>query len=94
MDKNWDFYKGKKILITGNTGFKGSWMSSLLLEAGADVTGYSLEAPTEPSMFELCGLKHEMRTVYGDIRDLSARNVSSNIVHHAIFVSANARHMY
>lgn len=37
MDKNWDFYKGKKILITGNTGFKGSWMSSLLLEAGADV---------------------------------------------------------
>lgn len=74
MDKNWDFYKGKKILITGNTGFKGSWMSSLLLEAGADVTGYSLEAPTEPSMFELCGLKHEMRTVYGDIRDLDLLN--------------------
>ena len=70
MSMDWNFFKGKKILITGNTGFKGSWMSSLLLEAGADVTGYSLEAPTEPSMFELCGLKNEMHTVYGDIRNL------------------------
>lgn len=70
MSIDWNFYKGKKIIITGNTGFKGSWMSSLLLEAGADVTGYSLEAPTEPSMFDLCGLKHEMKTVYGDIRNL------------------------
>lgn len=70
MSMDWNFFKGKKILITGNTGFKGSWMSSLLLEAGADVIGYSLEAPTEPSMFELCGLKNEMHTVYGDIRNL------------------------
>lgn len=67
---DWSFYKGKRILVTGNTGFKGSWMSRLLLELGADVTGYALEPPTEPSMFRLCGLEKEMKTVTGDIRDL------------------------
>lgn len=67
---DWNFYKGKRILITGNTGFKGSWMSRLLLELGADVTGYALEPPTEPSVFRICGLEKEMKTVMGDIRDL------------------------
>lgn len=50
---NWfDFYKGKRVFITGYTGFKGSWMVSLLLQAGAEVTGYALAAPTQPSLFE------------------------------------------
>lgn len=64
-----DFYKGKRILITGHTGFKGSWLSEILLKAGADVTGYALDPPTEPSLFELLDLKHHMRSVNGDVRD-------------------------
>ena len=46
------FYKGKKVLVTGHTGFKGTWLCNILLLAGADITGYSLEPPTNPSMFE------------------------------------------
>ena len=65
-----DFYRGKKILITGHTGFKGSWLSEILLLAGARVTGYSLNPPTEPSLFELLGLSERMNSVTGDVRDL------------------------
>ena len=64
-----DFYRGKKILITGNTGFKGSWMSKVLLDLGAEVTGYSLQAPTEPALFDICGLNTKMNSIIGDIRD-------------------------
>lgn len=65
------FYKGKKVLITGHTGFKGSWMCKLLIEAGAEVTGYALEPPTKPSLFEMCGLASQMNSVIGDVRDLA-----------------------
>lgn len=65
-----DFYKNKKVLVTGHTGFKGTWMCQLLIMLGAEVTGYALEAPTEPSLFELCGLATKMNSVIGDIRDL------------------------
>lgn len=65
-----EFYRGKKVLITGHTGFKGAWMSSLLLEAGAEVTGYALAAPTDPSLFGLCALKDRMNSIEGDVRDL------------------------
>ena len=67
---NLDFYKGKKVLVTGHTGFKGSWMCELLIHAGAQVTGYALEPPTEPSLFKLCGLSARMNSIKGDIRDL------------------------
>lgn len=69
-----DFYKGKRVLITGNTGFKGSWLTFLLLAAGAEVTGYSLEPPTDPSLFHICGLDRDKRLkqIYGDVRDLDA----------------------
>ncbi|NEX02327.1 CDP-glucose 4,6-dehydratase [Pseudobutyrivibrio sp. NOR37] len=67
---NLDFYKGKKILITGHTGFKGSWMCKALINAGAEVTGYALAAPTEPSLFDMLGLASQMNSVEGDIRDL------------------------
>lgn len=67
---NWfDFYKGKKVLITGHTGFKGSWMSSVLLQVGAEVSGYALSAPTNLSLFELCGLKDKINSIEGDVRD-------------------------
>lgn len=68
--KDLSFYKGKKVLLTGHTGFKGSWMCCLLLELGAEVTGFALEPPTSPSLFELCGLKDRMNSVIGDVRDL------------------------
>ena len=65
------FYKGKKVLITGHTGFKGSWMCQLLIMAGAEVTGYALEAPTDPSLFDMCHLADFMNSVVGDVRDLA-----------------------
>ena len=64
------FYKDKKVLITGHTGFKGTWMCEALVMAGADVTGYALDPPTQPSLFALCGLEDRMHSVTGDIRDL------------------------
>lgn len=69
--KNFDlsFYNGKKVLVTGHTGFKGTWLCSLLLGAGAQVTGYSLEPPTEPSVFALADMAGQMHSVIGDIRD-------------------------
>lgn len=65
------FYKKRKVLITGHTGFKGAWMSQVLLQAGANVSGYALEAPTAPSLFELLKLQEKMESLVGDIRDLS-----------------------
>lgn len=65
-----EFYKGKNVLITGHTGFKGTWMCQLLTMAGAKVTGYALQPPTYPSLFKLCKLEEKMNSVVGDIRDL------------------------
>ena len=48
-----DFYKGKRVLITGHTGFKGAWLCQMLINAGAEVTGYALNPPTKPSLFEI-----------------------------------------
>ena len=50
------YYSGKRVLVTGHTGFKGSWLSVLLDELGAEVYGYSLEPPTEPSLFEIADI--------------------------------------
>lgn len=63
-------YYGKRVLITGHTGFKGTWLSRMLINAGAIVTGYSLEPPTNPSLFEMSGLEGRINSVIGDIRDL------------------------
>ena len=65
-----DFYKNRKVLITGHTGFKGSWMCKLLIDAGADITGYALNPPTNPSLFGICELSSQMNSIIGDIRDL------------------------
>ena len=65
-----DFYRGKKVLVTGHTGFKGTWLCRLLLGAGAEVTGYSLEPPTDPALFSLAGMDRQMDSVTGDVRDL------------------------
>ena len=62
--------KGKRVLVTGHTGFKGTWMCEALLQAGAEVTGYALDPPTDPSLFALCGYADLIHSVKGDVRDL------------------------
>ena len=63
------FYCGKRVLVTGHTGFKGTWLCKILVNAGAVVTGYSLEPPTEPNLFDISGLEGKMRSIIADIRD-------------------------
>ena len=65
-------YAGKKVLVTGNTGFKGSWLTAWLLELGADVAGYSVDVPSTPSHFEVLGLEKRIRQYWDDVRDRKA----------------------
>lgn len=67
-----DFYAGKRVFVTGHTGFKGSWLCRMLLLSGASVTGYALNPPTDPNLFDLAGIKGQIRHVIGDIRDFQA----------------------
>lgn len=64
-----DIYNGKRVFITGHTGFKGSWLCAILTKFGAEVTGYSLEPPTNPSLFKLSGMENRIHHVIGDVRD-------------------------
>ena len=66
-DKN--FFNGKKVFLTGHTGFKGSWLSRILILSGAEVTGYSQEPPTDPNLFSILELEKEMNSIIGDVRD-------------------------
>ncbi len=66
------FWRGRHVLITGHTGFKGAWLSAILLEAGARVTGFALEPATEPNLFTLLGLEREIDSHVGDVRDLES----------------------
>ncbi|MEX0268287.1 CDP-glucose 4,6-dehydratase [Leptolyngbyaceae cyanobacterium UHCC 1019] len=66
-----EFWSNKKVLITGHTGFKGSWLSLWLQRLGASVIGYSLPAPTQPSLFEVAKIEQEITSIMGDIRDLT-----------------------
>lgn len=74
MENEFDlkFYKNKKVFITGHTGFKGSWLCKILLNAGANITGYALKAPTSPSLFELAGIESKLNSIIGDIRDYNS----------------------
>lgn len=67
-----DIYKGRRVLVTGHTGFKGSWLTTWLLKLGADVTGISKDVPTQPAMFEVLGLENQIKHVHADIRNLAA----------------------
>ena len=69
---NLSFYQNKRVFVTGHTGFKGTWLCRILLNAGAIVTGYSLEPPTNPNLFDLSDVKGRMTHVIGDIRDLKS----------------------
>ena len=70
MNNIMDFYKGKRVLITGHAGFKGSWMCVMLANAGAQVIGFSRCSRREPSLFELSGVEKQITHIKGDIRDL------------------------
>lgn len=63
------FWSGKRVFLTGHTGFKGAWLSLWLQQLGAELTGYSLQPPTQPSLFDKAGVDREMRSIIGDIRD-------------------------
>ena len=69
MNFNLSFYKNKRVFVTGHTGFKGSWLCKMLSNAGAVVTGYSLDPPTEPSLFRIAGIEQNVTSVIGDIRN-------------------------
>ncbi|BDX22494.1 CDP-glucose 4,6-dehydratase [Polynucleobacter sp. TUM22923] len=66
---NPSFWSGKKVFLTGHTGFKGSWLSLWLQQLGAQVTGYALQPPTNPSLFEVAQVAQGMTSIIGDIRD-------------------------
>lgn len=63
------FFKGKRVFITGHTGFKGSWLSIWLNKMGADVTGFALEPPTSHAMFNICGVEGVINSIIGDVRN-------------------------
>ncbi len=64
-----NFWQGKRVFLTGHTGFKGSWISLWLLKLGAKVCGYALKPPTNPSLFAICKLDKEMQSICADVRD-------------------------
>ena len=68
---NSTFWQGKRVLLTGHTGFKGSWLSLWLQSFGAQVVGYALTPPTNPSLFEVANVGQGMTSIIGDIRDLT-----------------------
>lgn len=71
MENILEFYNGRRVFVTGHTGFKGSWLCKMLVNAGAKVTGYSLEPPTSPSLFNIANIASDVHSVIGDIRDLA-----------------------
>lgn len=82
-----NFYKDKRVFITGHTGFKGSWLCKILLNAGAIITGYSKDVPTNPSLFEIANIEKDITSIKGDIRDFKSLkeafdNANPEIVFH------------
>ena len=70
VDSN--FWKNRKVLITGHTGFKGSWLCMILNRLESNVSGYALNPPTDPNLFDLCELKHIINSTISDIRDFQS----------------------
>jgi CDP-glucose 4,6-dehydratase len=71
-----DFFAGRRVLLTGHTGFKGGWLALWLRELGAAVTGFGGPPPTEPALFALAGVAHDLEDVRGDVRDRAALDAS------------------
>lgn len=67
-----NFYRGKRVFVTGHTGFKGTWLCKMLVNMGAEVTGFSRGSKKDYSLFEISGIEKNIHSIYGDIRDYSA----------------------
>ena len=91
MNELLTFYKGKKVFLTGHTGFKGTWLSRILILAGADVTGYSLEPPTNPSIFEQTNTAQNIKSIIGDIRDGEKLKVAMQVANPEIVLHLAAQ---
>jgi CDP-glucose 4,6-dehydratase len=98
LELNPDFWRGKRVFITGHTGFKGSWLSLWLQSLGSVVTGFALAPPTKPSLFEIAHVGDGMRSYIGDIRDLNALQQAIQAAQPDIFLhmaaQALVRHSY
>lgn len=77
---NKEFWKDKRVFLTGHTGFKGSWTSMWLNQLGCEVTGFALYPPTDPSLFTLCNISEMVNSVIGDVRD---RDILKNVIFEA-----------
>ena len=86
-----EFYKGKRIFLTGHTGFKGSWLCHILLRSGAQLTGYALEPSTKPSLFNICGVGKKVNSIIGDISNLNSLNKAFNEVQPEIVIHMAAQ---
>lgn len=83
---DYHFYQGKKVFVTGHTGFKGAWLCKILTNLGAKVTGYALQPPTNPNLFAIAGIENDIDSVIGDIRDMkSLKNVFDEIQPEIVF---------
>jgi len=85
------FWGGKRVFLTGHTGFKGSWLSLWLQQLGADLTGFALEPPTSPSLFELANVAEGMESIEGDIRDLDQLKAALQGAHPEIVIHMAAQ---
>jgi CDP-glucose 4,6-dehydratase len=87
LGMNPQFWKGKRVFLTGHTGFKGGWLSLWLQSLGANLTGYALNPPTSPNLFQVAGVSNGMTSIIGDIRDFDGlkraiQNAAPEIVIH------------
>jgi len=65
-----NFFKEKKVFVTGHTGFKGTWLCKMLINAGAEVSGFALEPATNPNLYDISKIENQMNSIIGDVRDL------------------------
>lgn len=86
-----NFFKDKKIFVTGHTGFKGTWLCKMLINSGAEVTGYALEPPTNPSLFKISGIENQMNSIIGDVRDFMSLEEAFNKVKPEIVIHLAAQ---
>ena len=77
LDRYKAFYEGKNVLITGHTGFIGSWLTKVLLMSGSAILGYSLNPPTSPSMYDAVSLSKEVTDLRKDVRDKESLKIFS-----------------